>query len=41
MSAFLCIASLLKSNIPREHIIKFLNRAESNCLRQYLEHTKV
>ena len=41
MSAFLCVATLLKSNIPQEHIIKFLNRIESDCLRQYLDHAKI
>ena len=41
MSAFLCIATLLKSNVPKEHIIKFLKKVESDCLRQKLKLAKI
>ena len=41
MSAFLCIAILLNSNIPKEDIIKVLNRVEINFLKQYLDHAKI
>ena len=41
MSAFLCIATLLNSNIPKEDIIKVLNRVEINILKQYSDHAKI
>ena len=41
MSAFLCIATLINSNLPRDHIILFLGGAETNVLRQYLWNAKV
>lgn len=37
MSGYLCIATLLKLNLPREDLIKFLFRVESSCIIQYLD----
>ena len=36
MPQYLCIATLLKSNLPRQDLIKFLFRIESSYITQYL-----
>ena len=37
----MCIATLINSNLPRDHIIFFLGGAETNMLRQCLRNAKV
>ena len=41
MSAFLCIATLLNSDLPRDNIISFLNRVEVSSSKQYLRYAKI
>ena len=41
MSAFLCISTLLNSNIPHDYFISFLNRVESTNLKQYLRYANI
>ena len=41
MSVFLCIATLLSSNLTLDDIISFLNRVEINSLKQYLQYAKI
>ena len=40
MSAVLCIATLLNSNIPHHNLISFLNKIESTSLKQDLRYAK-
>ena len=41
MSAFLCIATLINSNLPWDHIISFSGGIETNMLRQCWRNAKV
>ena len=41
MSAFLCIATILNSNIPHDDLISFLNKVESTSLKQYLRYANI
>ena len=41
MSAFLCIVTVLNSNIPHDDLISFLNKVESTSLKQYLRYANV
>ena len=41
MSAFLCMATVLNSNIPHDDLISFLNQVESTSLKQYLRYANV
>ena len=41
MSAFLCITTLLTSDLPRDDIISFLNRVKVSSLKQYLRYAKI
>ena len=41
MLAFLCIATLLNSNIPHDDLISFLNKVESTSLKQYLRYLDI
>ena len=41
MSAVLCIATLLNSNIPHHNLISFLNKIESTSLKQYLRYANI
>ena len=38
MLAFLCIATLLNSNIPHDDLISFLHKVESTSSKQYLRY---
>ena len=41
MSAFLCIATLLNSNMLHDELISFLNKVESTSLKQYLRYANI
>ena len=41
MSAFLCIATIINSNLPWDHIISFSGGIETNMLRQCWRNAKV
>ena len=41
ISAFLCIATLLNSNISHDDLISFLNKVESTSLKQYLRYANI
>ena len=38
---FLCIATLLNSDIPHDHLISFLNKVESTSLKQYPRYVNI